>query len=62
MEQADVVYKLFQVSYRLRVRFLAISFITHLDHFGIDGVPDELSLNNTGISFRKKTPMVPVSI
>lgn len=43
-EHGDVVYKLFQLSYRLRVRFLTISLITCSDHFAVDEVPDKLYL------------------
>lgn len=51
MEHADIMYKLFQVSYGLQVRFLTI---IHSDHFGVDGVPDKPSLKQDWHLFQKK--------
>lgn len=56
MEHGDVVYKLYQVSYVLQVRFLTMCLVIIIDCIGVDGVSVKFFCKNkSGVSFWKTT-------
>lgn len=56
MEHADVVCKLFQVSYVFQLRFLTMCLVIILDPFGVGGVCGKFSAKTRVASLSEKPP------